>query len=214
MYRNREKHVRLLLGSRYILLRREFGFWRTRTFEIAPRARRVLITMFRRSVKRLGKDGPVTLRHARSWNDIGLLLPTFAVAHVARFLATGRLSNLVRAERRRFLEKLAEALSLSGWVTLDQLLVGDRAAAWNYGFQFRGSWFWYQPTFDSKMEALSPGYCLLTMIIGEACDINEMRVVDLGLGAEGYKERFSNGTRATLHAGLGVGRLLGPSAIL
>jgi len=45
MYCNREKHVRLLLGSRYILLRREFGFWRTRTFEIAPRARRVLITM-------------------------------------------------------------------------------------------------------------------------------------------------------------------------
>jgi len=45
MYRNREKHVRLLLGSRYILLRREFRFWRSRTFEIAPRARRVLITM-------------------------------------------------------------------------------------------------------------------------------------------------------------------------
>jgi UDP-2,4-diacetamido-2,4,6-trideoxy-beta-L-altropyranose hydrolase len=45
LYRNRETHVRLLLGSRYILLRREFGFWRTRAFEIAPRSRRVLITM-------------------------------------------------------------------------------------------------------------------------------------------------------------------------
>ena len=45
MYRPREAHVRLLLGSRYILLRREFAFWRTRAFEIAPRARRVLITM-------------------------------------------------------------------------------------------------------------------------------------------------------------------------
>jgi CelD/BcsL family acetyltransferase involved in cellulose biosynthesis len=155
--------------------------------------------MFRRSVNRLGKEGPIALRHARSWNEIEPLLPTFAVAHVARFLATGRVSNLVRAERRRFLEELAEALSLSGWVTLDRLMVGDRAAAWNYGFQFRGSWFWYQPTFESKLEAHSPGYCLLTMIISEACDINEMRVVDLGLGAEGYKERFSNGTRATLH---------------
>jgi len=88
---------------------------------------------------------------------------------------------------------------LSGWVTLDRLMLGDRAAAWNYGFQFRGSWFWYQPTFESELEALSPGYCLLTMIISEACDNDEMRVVDLGLGAEGYKERFCNATRATLH---------------
>ena len=29
-----------------------------------------------------------------------------------------------------------------------------------------------------------------------------MRVVDLGLGAEGYKERFANGSRSTLHATL------------
>jgi UDP-2,4-diacetamido-2,4,6-trideoxy-beta-L-altropyranose hydrolase len=45
MYRPRDLHVRLLLGSRYILLRREFAFWRTRAFEIDPRARRILVTM-------------------------------------------------------------------------------------------------------------------------------------------------------------------------
>ncbi|MGC2194821.1 MAG: UDP-2,4-diacetamido-2,4,6-trideoxy-beta-L-altropyranose hydrolase [Terriglobales bacterium] len=45
LYRDRAAHTRLLLGPRYILLRREFAFWRTRTFEIAPRARRILVTM-------------------------------------------------------------------------------------------------------------------------------------------------------------------------
>lgn len=45
LYRDRATHTRLLLGSRYILLRREFTFWRRRTFEIAPRARRILVTM-------------------------------------------------------------------------------------------------------------------------------------------------------------------------
>jgi UDP-2,4-diacetamido-2,4,6-trideoxy-beta-L-altropyranose hydrolase len=45
MYRARDPHVRLLLGSRYILLRREFAFWRARAFEIGPHARRVLVTM-------------------------------------------------------------------------------------------------------------------------------------------------------------------------
>jgi UDP-2,4-diacetamido-2,4,6-trideoxy-beta-L-altropyranose hydrolase len=45
LYRDRAEHTRLLLGPRYILLRREFAFWRKRTFEIAPRARRILVTM-------------------------------------------------------------------------------------------------------------------------------------------------------------------------
>jgi UDP-2,4-diacetamido-2,4,6-trideoxy-beta-L-altropyranose hydrolase len=45
LYQNRAAHTRLLLGPRYILLRREFAFWRKRTFQIAPRARRILVTM-------------------------------------------------------------------------------------------------------------------------------------------------------------------------
>ena len=45
IYRERAAHTRLLLGPRYILMRREFAFWRKRSFEIAPRARRILVTM-------------------------------------------------------------------------------------------------------------------------------------------------------------------------
>jgi UDP-2,4-diacetamido-2,4,6-trideoxy-beta-L-altropyranose hydrolase len=43
--RPRAAHTRLLLGSRYILLRREFAFWRKRRFGITSRARRILVTM-------------------------------------------------------------------------------------------------------------------------------------------------------------------------
>jgi len=163
--------------------------------------------MFRRNMTRLGKEGVVTLAHARSWEDVEPLLPKFVVAHVARFLATGRSSNLRSACRRLFLKELGRSLSTSDWLTLTRLMVGDHAIAWNYGFQFGGSWFWYQPTFDGKFEALSPGYCLLTHIVAEACDQSTMQIVDLGLGAEGYKERFSNGTRATVHGTLNQSRL-------
>jgi UDP-2,4-diacetamido-2,4,6-trideoxy-beta-L-altropyranose hydrolase len=45
LYRDRAAHTHLLLGARYILLRREFAFWRKRKFEIAPQARRILVTM-------------------------------------------------------------------------------------------------------------------------------------------------------------------------
>jgi Acetyltransferase (GNAT) domain len=114
-------------------------------------------------------------------------------------LATGRISNIVSAQRRAFLSELARLLSASGWLALSRMVVGDRPIAWNYGFQFRGSWFWYQPTFDPSYEQLSLGHCLLSQIVSEACDKADMRVVDLGLGAEEYKERFASGA-CTLHA--------------
>jgi CelD/BcsL family acetyltransferase involved in cellulose biosynthesis len=156
--------------------------------------------IFRHSINSLMRRGPIVLNHLGNWDAIAPVLAQFNVAHVARFLAHGRISNLASATRRVFLAELARLLSQEGWLVLSRMNVGEAPVAWNYGFRFGGSWFWYQPTFDTKVEQQSPGYCLLTKIITEACDTPEMRVVDLGLGAEGYKERFANSARATLHA--------------
>jgi len=156
----------------------------------------------RRYFRELEREGPVTFEHLQSWEQIRAALPVFADAHVARFKATDRVSSLETAERRHFLEALAQRFSGAGVVTLSVMLVGERPVAWNYGFQFCGSWFWYQPTFDSRYEENSPGHCLLSRIVIEACEMGSMRRVDLGLGAEGYKERFANGARQTLYATL------------
>ncbi len=156
----------------------------------------------RRYLRAMERKGTVTFAHLQSLDDIETALPAFAHTHVARFLATGRVSSLAKPERRLFLSELARRFDGTGVVTLSLLKIQERPVAWNYGFQFHGSWFWYQPTFDSLWEEQSPGYCLLARIIIEACDMDGMKVVDLGLGAEGYKERFGNSTRQTLHATL------------
>lgn len=153
----------------------------------------------RQYLRGMEREGPVTFAHLRSPAEIEAALPEFADAHVARFQAVHRISSLSTRERRMFLQQLAQRFGDSGVVTLSVLRVGNRPVAWNYGFRFRGSWFWYQPTFDSSHEANSPGHCLLSRIIIEACDLDEIKVVDLGLGAEGYKERFGNCTRQTLY---------------
>jgi CelD/BcsL family acetyltransferase involved in cellulose biosynthesis len=157
---------------------------------------------FRYNMNVLGREGAVSFSHLANWQEIEPHLTRFSAAHVARFLATGRISNIVRAERRAFLRELARLLAEPGWVVLSRMQVGERPIAWNYGFRFQGSWFWYQPTFDTEYDRFSPGSCLLSEIVSEACDRSEMRVVDLGLGAEGYKERFANSTRTTLHLNL------------
>lgn len=158
--------------------------------------------MVRRSISAMGRECPVRLDHARSWGDIEPILPQFADAHVARFRATGRTSNLAQSDRRIFLQELAKLLSEHGWVVLTRMMSGDATLAWNYGFQFQGTWFWYQPTFDSSLEKYSPGFCLLSKLVEEAADNTTFRVVDLGLGAEEYKERFANQTHETLYVTL------------
>jgi len=153
----------------------------------------------RRYLREMEKVGPVTFSHLQSQEEIQQALPEFANAHVARFVATGRTSSLSTPERRVFLEQLARQFDGKQTVTLSLLNIQGRPVAWNFGFQFYRSWFWYQPTFDGKYEEHSPGHCLLSRIVVEACDKNEIDRVDLGLGAEGYKERFGNATRQTLH---------------
>jgi CelD/BcsL family acetyltransferase involved in cellulose biosynthesis len=158
--------------------------------------------MLRRSLNALQRMGPVTLQHDAGAGLANGALDKFCATHVARFLATGRISNLVREERREFLRELARLLAEQGWFDLMSLHAGDPVLAWNYGFRFQGSWFWYQPTIVNTFEALSPGYCLLTKIVEDACRDPETHLVDLGLGAEGYKERFANAQRTTLYATL------------
>ncbi len=155
--------------------------------------------MLQRKLRGLERAGALDYVHLRSWSSIEPVVQDFANAHATRFLAMGRVSSLASCERRHFLEDLARRFSDSGVVTLTVLKVNDQPVAWNYGFQFHGSWFWYQPTFDSRWEAHSPGYCLLARIVMDACDREGINRVDLGLGAEGYKERFGNSTRQTLY---------------
>jgi CelD/BcsL family acetyltransferase involved in cellulose biosynthesis/RimJ/RimL family protein N-acetyltransferase len=166
----------------------------------------------RRLINEMEEKFAPQVEHLRSWDEVESMLPCFEQAHVARFLATGRISILAHPERRKFLEELARLLSESGWLTVTRLQVETKSVGWNYGFQFAGSWFWYQVTFDTDLEQFSPGVYLLAKIVEEACDTANVEVVDLGLGAEGYKERFANCSRETFHLTLSpsfLGHLLG-----
>jgi CelD/BcsL family acetyltransferase involved in cellulose biosynthesis len=153
----------------------------------------------RRYLRAMEREGPVSVSHLQSPAEIAAAMPAFTDAHVARFQATQRTSSLSTPERRLFLEELIRRFSGQRVVTLSTLTIGNRPVAWNFGFQFHGSWFWYQPTFDSSQEENSPGHCLLSRIVMQACDMDGIEIVDLGLGAEGYKERFGNSTRQTLY---------------
>ena len=158
--------------------------------------------MLRRTMRAMEKAGGARLCTETTWTEIEPALKEFTIAHVARFLESGRISNLAPPERRSFIYELAKRLSSNGWMALSRLTLEGKSIAWNYGFQFGGSWFWYQPTFDSEYEHFSPGYCLLVKIVEAACQRPELTAVDLGLGEEEYKARFSTSGCQTLHLSL------------
>ena len=59
----------------------------------------------RRYLKSLAAKVPVVLDHLRSWEEIAAALPSFTKAHVARFSASGRNSNLDNPQRVVFLSE-------------------------------------------------------------------------------------------------------------
>jgi CelD/BcsL family acetyltransferase involved in cellulose biosynthesis len=177
------------------------------TKELRDSAAQAASRRLKRFQKAFGERGLAHYSHASSFEAVAESFPNFAKAHVARFLSTGRLSNLIQSSRRKFLMELSHLLSECKAVTLSRLAVAERTLAWNFGFRFGGSWFWYQPTFDGEFQKYSPGVWLLSAVVQEACSSPEVERVDLGLGAEDYKDRLANDSRETLHVTASTSRL-------
>jgi CelD/BcsL family acetyltransferase involved in cellulose biosynthesis len=159
----------------------------------------------KRALKKLTTLGSVKVIHLTEPEQIGGSLESIVSAQISRFLASDRVSPLVGPERRTFLRQLSSLLSHSGWLKISQLEIDGRPVAWNYGFRFGGSWFWYLPTFQMEYEHVSPGSCLLRLMVEESARDASVRWLDLGLGDEPYKDRFANDVRQTRYVHLSRG---------
>ncbi len=160
----------------------------------------------KRALKRIEKLGPGRLCHLPEGEVLAELTAIFS-AQISRFLATGRVSPLVGPERRLLLAELTRRLGKAGWLKVSRLEIGGRPVAWNFGFQFRNSCFWYLPTFTLEYEDLSPGSHLLRLLIEECCSDPSLQRLDLGLGDEAYKDRYANASCPTSYVQLSRSRL-------
>ena len=152
-----------------------------------------------RGLKKLSKLGTVRLIHLTRPDETSSSLPQIVVAQVSRFFATNRISPLVGHERRVFLRELTSLVSVAEWLKISELQINGQPVAWNYGFRFGDSWFWYLPSFKIEYDTCSPGSCLLRLLVEEGCADPSLRWLDLGLGDESYKDRFATTTRTTRH---------------
>ncbi len=157
----------------------------------------------KRGLKELSQLGPVRITHLTE-EQLDAGIQAIFAAQISRFLVTNRFSPLIGSERRIFLMELGKLLSCVGWLRVSQLEVNGRPIAWNYGFRFHDSWFWYLPTFLVQYADSSPGSCLLRLLTDEACSDPSVKRLDLGLGDESYKARFCNAHHSTRYVQLSL----------
>ena len=75
---------------------------------------------------------------------------------------------------------------------LSALFAGDRLAAVHFGIRSREVLHWWITTYNQELKAYSPGALLLVRVIEEAARLGIQRI-DLGKGAEPYKEKLQSG---------------------
>jgi CelD/BcsL family acetyltransferase involved in cellulose biosynthesis len=171
----------------------------------SPEQRLQITQSARRSLKKArnvaARMGGAAVAHRKSYEEFMAEFPEYAAANVARFVGTGQTSNLLTQKRRVFMAELAKLLAAKGWLTFSTLALNGRSVAWHFGFQFAGTWFSYLPAFDGDLSNLhpGPGAYLLYEILQQASQDPETRVVDLGLGDEGYKQPYAKAGRRTLY---------------
>jgi CelD/BcsL family acetyltransferase involved in cellulose biosynthesis len=146
----------------------------------------------KRHRRQLEREGPVEIVATDSWPDAEAHLMAAARQQSARFLATGRPAPLADPARLEFLRNICRRASEKGWLDVRSLFVAGQAVAWNIGFRFAGTISWYLPAFDSALQRQWPGEVLLAEVLRQAAEDQTVTSVDLGIGTEFYKSRFSN----------------------
>lgn len=121
------------------------------------------------------------------WHD-------FTAQHIKRCRADHRKSPFEEPNYAAFLRAIFDAPDLRDALHFSAVLLNDRAVAYHLGFISNQRLLWYKPSFDTSLTKGSPGIVLIRCLANHALEHN-LTELDFTIGAEPFKERFSNGVR-------------------
>jgi len=141
------------------------------------------------------KAGRLEFRNCVSVEEALAYLDVFFEQHVTRRSATDTPSVFHDGRARTFLRELTRGLLPKGWLLFSILLFNERPIAMHFGFEYGSRIVWYKPTFDMAFADHSPGEVLMKYLLEYALD-RKAAELDFTIGAEPYKYRYANHTRA------------------
>jgi len=175
------------------------------------------------------RQGTVALERLGTYEDWQKIRQEFFDLHSLRQLYVRRPVSFNNPHKRALFDTLIRDYPSS--VHLCALFVDDRLLAAHFGHLWRDVVYWTAPTYDVREDKHSPGSLLLAWLIKDS-EAHGLRGIDLTLGTEDFKRRFSNERvevpsvdlyaqgwryytrfardKAVASARVGVGKVLGP----
>ena len=143
------------------------------------------------------RNGGITVEHLTTSEEISIHLDEFFSQHIARWESTPYPSLFLKSKHQVFYQKLSQLASHTGWFRFTRIIWNERPIAFHFGFNYKGNFFWYKPSFDITLAKNSPGEVLLRQLFLSAQSENSC-IFDFGLGDEPFKKRFATKTRKVI----------------
>jgi CelD/BcsL family acetyltransferase involved in cellulose biosynthesis len=115
--------------------------------------------------------------------------------HSDRFEAEGGSTAFLNTAVRAFQEDATRLTLERGWLRMYVLRLDGAIGAVMYGFNYAGTFYFYQHGFDPRHQRHSIGLVLMAMTIRAAID-EGARTFDLLWGTEGYKSLWTRDAKA------------------
>ena len=148
----------------------------------------------RRRYNYFRKNGELKFHHCHEEQEVLGWMDDFFRQHIERRALTHAASQFLDPRQQAFFRDLVGRLMSSGWLRFDVLLFNGRPLAFHFGFEYRGRFIWYKPTFDVSFQDRSPGEVLIKFLLDDAIE-RQLEEFDFTVGSEPFKYRFANEVR-------------------
>lgn len=135
--------------------------------------------------------GRLEVRQFREGEAILPHLEEFFEQHISRWEKATDPSPFLDPKQRAFIERLTMVAAHTGWPRFTRLDWAGRPIAFEYGWQYRNTYFGGPSCFAMDLACRSPGQVLLRHLLLSAID-DGVSTYDFGMGDEPYKFRFAS----------------------
>ena len=165
--------------------------------EMARRWHKSHRTDVRRQQRRLTEQGQLSLDCIADADAAKEVLDPLLATHTAPWGARGHRLAKRNAALRRFFSRLIDRMWEHGWVHVSVLRLDDVPISYNFGFLYRGRFYWYKPAFAQAYAPYSPGKVHVAKLLELGVD-EGWHTFDLLTGAEPYKFAWADDERRTV----------------
>ena len=135
-------------------------------------------------------NGLLNVEHLSKSIDILPNLNAFFNQHINRWARTDFPSLFLDNTQQRFYQHLVNGSSETEWLRFTRVTWNNHPIAFHFGFNYKGNYLWYKPSFDIEFSKRSPGEVLLKQLFLHAV-AEGAHTFDFGLGDEAFKSRFA-----------------------